>query len=76
MGKTASHMKYAVKRAAEKVPPPLPPTDPYVLIDSANQHICCSNNIIHRFTRCANLNTIIKMLRTELHTITFCLRVN
>ena len=29
-----------------------------------------NNNIILRFTRCANLNTIIKMLRTELYTLT------
>ena len=33
------------------------------------------NNNILRFTRCANLNKIIKMLRTELYTLTLS-RVN
>ena len=42
------------------------------IIHAANHFLAevCNNNNILRFTRCANLNKIIKMLRTELYTLT------
>ena len=39
-------------------------------VDFYLEPIYHNNNNILRFTRCANLNKIIKMLRTELYTLT------
>ena len=43
-----------------------------LLLSTERNHLVCwvDNNNILRFTRCARLNTIIKMLRTELYTLT------